>query len=105
MTLVVILAAIFLAIAVATHLVSLAAASLRFREPVGELAPLPAELPEITILRPVRGLETDLEETLGSGFSLSYPNYELIFCCAEADDPVIELVNRLIAAHPKVKAR
>lgn len=97
-------AALFVAIATVVHVVSLLVAALRFRDR-HTTPPFPAAPPMVSILRPVRGLETDLEETLTSGFRLTYPSYEIIFCCADADDPVIPLVERLIAAHPQVKAR
>lgn len=61
--------------------------------------------PLVSILRPICGLDTYDEMTLRSGFALDYPNYELIFCCARADDPAAELVRRLIDQHPHVKAR
>lgn len=61
--------------------------------------------PPVTILRPVCGLENRLDETLGSTFHLDYPTYEVIFCVAREDDPVVPLVRRLIAANPQVPAQ
>ncbi|HEY5337111.1 MAG TPA: ceramide glucosyltransferase, partial [Rhizomicrobium sp.] len=40
-----------------------------------------------------------------SSFRLDYPDYEVIFCCARAADPVVAVVQRLIAAHPQVPAQ
>ncbi len=54
---------------------------------------------------PVCGLESFSEETLGSGFRLDYPDYELVFCVADGGDPVVPLVRRLMAAHPAVRSR
>ncbi|MFO1184177.1 MAG: ceramide glucosyltransferase [Bauldia sp.] len=99
-----IFAGLFVAVATTIHVASLAIAAGRFRRSAGPMPP-PHPAPMISILRPVRGLETDLEETLLSGFQLSYPDYEIVFCCADANDPVIPLVERLIAAHPGVRAR
>ncbi len=65
----------------------------------------PADLPSVTLLRPVCGLENNIEATLASSFTLDHPDYEVIFCVAAADDPVVPLVERLIAAHPAVVAR
>jgi len=59
----------------------------------------------ISVLRPVCGIENHLEETLRSSFHLDHPRYEVVFCVAAADDPVIAVVQRLIAAHPHVDAR
>jgi ceramide glucosyltransferase len=70
-------------------------------------APLPApeRAPLVSILRPVRGLDHCEEVTLGSSFALDYPNFELIFCCADTDDPAVPLIRSLIARNPGVKAR
>jgi ceramide glucosyltransferase len=70
-------------------------------------APLPAPegAPAVSILRPVRGVDSTDELTLASGFGLDYPDYELIFCCADHDDPAAALVRRLMAENPHVKAR
>ncbi len=64
-----------------------------------------AERPPVTIVRPVCGIDHAAEETLGSTFGLSYPAYEIIFCVSDAADPVVPLVERLIAANPGRPAR
>ena len=61
--------------------------------------------PFVTLLRPVCGLDAFDEETLQSSFAQEYPRYEIIFCAQSADDPVVGLVNRLIARNPHVPAR
>lgn len=63
-------------------------------------APVP-----ITLIRPVCGRDPKDEATLGSSFTQDYPDYDLIFCVADAADPVVPLVHDLIAAHPHVPAR
>ncbi len=72
----------------------------RWRQPLP-----PGVLPGISIIRPVCGIEPHLEATLASGFTLDWPSYELVFCVQRADDPVVPLVERLIAAHPAIPAR
>ena len=62
-------------------------------------------LPEVSILRPVCGLEHRIEATLASSFRIDHPRYEVIFCVAAADDPVVPLVRRLIREHPAISAR
>ncbi len=66
---------------------------------------LPGGLPPVSVLRPVCGIENHIEETLASTFALEHPCYEIVFCVASAGDPVIPLVERLIAAHPGISAR
>ena len=61
--------------------------------------------PKITLLRPVCGLENNLQETLASTFGIAYPDFEILFCVADARDPVVPLLRQLIAAHPDVSAQ
>lgn len=61
--------------------------------------------PFVTLLRPVCGVDGFDEETLQSSFHQDYPRYEILFCAPSADDPVVALVNRLIARNPHVPAR
>jgi len=63
------------------------------------------DAPAVSLVRPVCGLDNYVEDTLRSAFELDYPRYELIFCVAFAKDPVVPLVERLIADHPHVRAR
>ena len=59
----------------------------------------------VTILKPVCGLENNIARTLESAFNVRYPHYELIFCVASAADPIIPIVQGLIALHPSIDAR
>ena len=61
--------------------------------------------PPVSIIVPSRGVEPFAEETLQCAFSLDWPRYELIFCVAHAQDPVVKLINAAIARFPKVPAR
>ena len=67
--------------------------------------PAPNLAPGVTILRPICGLDEYDELTLRSSFTLDYPDFEVIFCCAHEADPAVRLVRGLIAEHPRVKAR
>ena len=60
---------------------------------------VPAEVPPVSVLRPVCGLDPDLAETLGSTFT-GRAEDQVIFCVAGADDPAIPLLRRVIAGHP-----
>lgn len=59
----------------------------------------------VSILRPVCGIENFIEETLRTTFNLDYPRFEILFCAANANDPVVPIVRRLIAEYPHVDAR
>lgn len=65
----------------------------------------PADAPPVTLVRPVCGIDNLGEITLRSTFHLDYPDYEIIFCVAQARDPAIPLIERLIAAYPKRRAK
>jgi ceramide glucosyltransferase len=96
-------AAIGLAVAVASHFTSVALAMRRTAKSRRRLGPQPPA--GVSILRPVCGLEHCIEETLASSFRIDHPRYEVIFCVAAADDPVVPLMQRLIREHPAIPAR
>lgn len=85
------------------NLTSLAVAGRRIGRAAGPSV-FPASVP-VSLVRPVCGIETFSEEMLTRGFRLDHPDYELIFCVADAADPIVPLLHRLIAAHPTVPAR
>ncbi|MDX8476868.1 ceramide glucosyltransferase [Mesorhizobium sp. VK24D] len=61
--------------------------------------------PPVSIIVPSRGVEPFAEETLERAFSLDWPRYELIFCVAQPEDPVVKLIDAAIARFPNVAAR
>src|ERR1700732_4779966 len=67
--------------------------------------PPPRAAPGVSVVRPLCGLDNFCEATLESSFGLDYPSYELIFCVAKANDPVLPLIQRLIAKYPDRPAR
>ena len=60
--------------------------------------------PSVTLLRPVRGMDYKFEETIGSSFSLSYPNVETIFCVESEEDPAAPALRQIIADNPQADA-
>jgi ceramide glucosyltransferase len=101
-------AASFCGTALAFHIVSIIIAAWRCRpRPAAQPRGVNTSVgvPEVSIVRPVCGLDNSLEETLRTSFELDYPRYELIFCVASTRDPAITVVQELIAAHPRTRAR
>jgi ceramide glucosyltransferase len=86
----------------AVHLVSAVLVALRLKaaKPDGQ-----ALRPVMTVLRPVHGLDPFDCETLESTFNLDWPELEIIFCAARADDPACAAIRAMIARHPHVNAR
>lgn len=93
----------FLAFAGTLQFVTTAGAALRLL-PRGR-RPEPLELPPVTLIRPVCGLENFIEECVETSFRLTYQNLELIFCVDEESDPIVPVVRRLVANYPGVDAR
>jgi ceramide glucosyltransferase len=86
------------------NLVSIGIAAIRAR-PRRAPRPVPGAAPGVSIVRPLCGVDNFCEETLASSFRLDYPAYELIFCVAEANDPVLPLIKHLIARYPERAAQ
>lgn len=54
----------------------------------------------VSILKPVCGLDDELEENLIAFTKLRGMRYEVIVSAEEADDPALEVVRRVMRAHP-----
>jgi ceramide glucosyltransferase len=97
-------AAVFCIASTGCHLASLAVTAARLRR-ADQPAPSPGTESPVSLLRPVCGIDNFAAETLASTFRIDYPNYEIIFCVARADDPSMAVLHGLIDAHPEVPAR
>jgi ceramide glucosyltransferase len=54
----------------------------------------------VTVMRPLSGLELYSEATLRSTFLMQGAGIRIVFCVAAQNDPIIPLVQRLIAQYP-----
>lgn len=61
--------------------------------------------PAVSIMKPLKGIDDDLEENLRSFFELDYPKFELLFGVSEQDDPALEIVRRLQSEYPEIESR
>lgn len=93
---------IFVAGAIAVHLGSAVLAAIRYRP-----APEPKlhDVPSVSLIRPVFGVDPFDRETLASSFMQDLPGVEIVFCAEREDDPAVALVRDLIAEHPDSDAR
>ena len=89
------------AFAVATTLFSLFSLLWVTRKP---RKPFADYTPPVTIYKPLKGKDEDLEENLRSFFRLDYPVYQLIFCVADDDDAAIPIVHGLLDEFPRQDA-
>ncbi|MBY0470430.1 ceramide glucosyltransferase [bacterium] len=65
----------------------------------------PFRLYPVTILKPLKGVDSGVGSNLRSFFELEYPEFEILFSIADERDPVRFLVEDLIHSYPKVNAR
>ena len=65
------------------------------------------EVPHITIIRPVKGLEIGIYDCLASTFRLAYPKSKLTIylCVATSDDPAFPVLQQLVTDFPGFDAK
>ncbi len=85
------------------HITTVAVAIVRCRPHEAEARPAYAS--SVTLIRPVCGVDNYCAETLRTSFTLDYARYDILFCVASGKDPVVPLVEQLIAEYPDVPAR
>ncbi|THH14360.1 hypothetical protein EW146_g5959 [Bondarzewia mesenterica] len=61
--------------------------------------------PGVSILRPIKGLDTNLYENLESSFTQEYPNFELLLSMADENDQALLVIHELLEKYPNVNAR
>lgn len=62
------------------------------------------DLPPITVLKPLYGIEPELEENLATFCEQDYPSYEVVFAVADAGDEAASVARRVIQDHPNCRA-
>ncbi len=67
--------------------------------------PAAVRTPPISVLKPLSGVDLDLEDNLRTFFLQDYPVYEVLFAVREAGDPAAAVVARLQREFPSVPAR
>jgi len=76
-----------------------AGAFLRMRE--ADKSARSTQLAAVTILKPLRGTDPEMYESFRSHCLQDYPEYEIIFGVSDANDPAIQLVERLKQEFPQ----
>ncbi|OAD69867.1 glycosyltransferase family 21 protein [Phycomyces blakesleeanus NRRL 1555(-)] len=68
-------------------------------------SPFLENAPGVSILRPLKGVDLELESNLRSSFEQNYPTFELIFSVASPNDPAVPVVERLMTEYKKIPSR
>jgi ceramide glucosyltransferase len=64
-----------------------------------------AQLPFVSILKPLHGLEPQLEENLESFFTQDYPEFEVLFAVDHENDEALAVARRVMQRHPERASR
>jgi ceramide glucosyltransferase len=59
----------------------------------------------ISILKPLAGLDLDLESNLRTFFEQDYPSFEILFAVRSESDPAVQVVSRLQKEYSKIPSR
>ncbi|MGE0131750.1 MAG: bacteriohopanetetrol glucosamine biosynthesis glycosyltransferase HpnI [Blastocatellales bacterium] len=81
------------------------AATRKLRNLRADSFPEAVDLPTISLLKPLRGADPDLESHLESFFLQEYPSFEILFAVRQEADQAVNIVRRLQARYPRIAAR
>jgi ceramide glucosyltransferase len=76
--------------------------AIKFLRKGGSAASVPAVMPPVSVLKPLKGTDPDMYESLRSHCVQTYPEYEIIFGVSDLADSSVPLVQRLQQEFPQI---
>ncbi|NTU43738.1 MAG: glycosyltransferase, partial [Nitrospirales bacterium] len=74
---------------------------LAVKKTVATAPPKEGNFPPVSILKPLKGLDDNLFDNLSSFCEQDYPEYEIIFCLQERNDPAHKVVKKVRERYPE----
>ncbi|SPE20893.1 Glycosyl transferase, group 2 family [Candidatus Sulfotelmatomonas gaucii] len=75
------------------------------RNALVQLAARPSFTPPLSLFKPLRGTDPGLESYLETFFTQDYPEYEILFCARDENDPGLATAHRVAARHPRISVK
>jgi len=60
-----------------------------------------SQLPPVSILKPLKGIDPDIWESFCSHCELDYPEFQIVFGVSDPNDPAVEVVRKIQAKYPQ----
>ncbi|KAH8405593.1 hypothetical protein KR215_003802, partial [Drosophila sulfurigaster] len=86
------------------HLIAICYGKYKLHKKSCKLPTESSPLPGVSILKPLMGVDPNLQHNLETFFTMDYPLYELLFCVEDKHDPAIKLVEQLLDKYPLIDA-
>lgn len=79
--------------------------TIRYRDGIRPVPEAGQKFPYVSILKPLKNMDDEIEKNLESLFVLDYPHYEILMGVDAMGDPIVEVIKSLLKRYPQIDAR